>query len=137
MSKTNLPQPERQTQVSTDTTLDKPLFYGSAAVMVAIVVYMIIFETSTAAIMSKLFNFFTDQFGWVYIWATIISFGFMLWLAFGKYGMVKFGGPDATKEFSTFSWIAMFFCSGIGTSLLAWASKEWFYYYNRCCLCLR
>ncbi len=53
----------------------------------------------------------------------------MLWLAFGKYGNVKFGGPDATKEFSTFSWISMFFCSGIGTSLLAWASKEWYYYY--------
>lgn len=26
------------------------------------------------------------------------------------------------------TWIAMFFCSGIGTALMTWATKEWAYY---------
>jgi BCCT family betaine/carnitine transporter len=52
-----------------------------------------------------------------------------LYLAFGKYGNVRFGGPDARPEFSRLSWVAMFFCAGVGTALLAWSSKEWSYYY--------
>ncbi|KKM11654.1 L-carnitine/gamma-butyrobetaine antiporter [Clostridiales bacterium PH28_bin88] len=129
MSKTALSKSEDKIRLSTESTLDKPLFFGAASITLLIVLYMIIFEKSTTVVVSNLFNFFTDQWGWAYIWATMICFGVMMWLAFGKYSQVKFGGPDAKVEFSTFSWIAMFFCSGIGTSLLAWASKEWYYYY--------
>ncbi|MEW5784544.1 MAG: BCCT family transporter [Bacillota bacterium] len=129
MSKAEQSRSEVEVKASPSSTLDKPLFFGAAAITIIIVVMMIVFEAGTNKVVSKLFDLFTDQWGWVYIWATMICFGVMLWLAFGKYGKVKFGGPDAKKEFSTFSWIAMFFCSGIGTSLLAWASKEWYYYY--------
>lgn len=115
---------------SSGSTIDKPLFYGSALVTLLVVVLMLVFTEGTAALLSTLFNFFTDQMGWAYIWITMICFGIMLWLAFGKYKDVKFGGPDAKVEFKTFSWIAMFFCAGIGTALLAWASKEWYYYYT-------
>lgn len=109
--------------------IDKPLFFGSAGVIAVLVFFMIAFEDQSASALSKTFNFLTDQMGAVYLWATLISFGFICWLAFGKYGKVKLGGPDARPEFKTGSWIAMFFCSGIGTSLLSWASKEWYYYY--------
>ena len=49
---------------------------------------------------------------------------------FGKYGDIRLGGPDAKPEFSRWSWIAMFFCSGVGTSLIFWSSIEWSYYYG-------
>ena len=57
-------------------------------------------------------------------------FGVLLWFAFGRYGSVKFGGPDAGPEFRKLSWIGMLFCAGIGTSLLYRATIEWVYYYQ-------
>ena len=113
-----------------ESTVDKPLFYGSALVTGLIVVLLLLFPEGGKKLLSTLFSFCTDQLSWSYIWATIICFGIMLWLAFGKYKDVKFGGPDAKVEFSKFSWVAMFFCAGIGTALLAWASKEWHFYYT-------
>jgi BCCT family betaine/carnitine transporter len=113
-----------------ESTVDKPLFYGSALVTGLIVVALLLFPEGGKKLLSTLFNFCTDQLGWSYIWATLICFGIMLWLAFGKYKDVKFGGPDAKVEFKTFSWVALFFCAGIGTALLAWASKEWHFYYT-------
>lgn len=110
--------------------VDKPLFFSAAVLILVLVVFMVIFEASSGVALQKAFDFLTDQMGAVYIWGTLISGGFIAWLAFGKYKDVKFGGPDAIPEFKTFSWIAMFFCSGIGTSLLAWASKEWYYFYS-------
>ena len=101
--------------------VDKPLFFSAAVLILVLVVFMVIFEASSGVALQKAFDFLTDQMGAVYIWGTLISGGFIAWLAFGKYKDVKFGGPDAIPEFKTFSWIAMFFCSGIGTSLLAWA----------------
>ena len=56
--------------------------------------------------------------------------GMLLWFAFGKYGSVRFGGPEAEPEFRKLSWIAMLFCAGIGTSLLYWSTIEWAYYYQ-------
>ena len=109
--------------------VDKPLFWGAASLIAILVVVMVTFEDSMGGVLQGIFNFMTNQLGWVYIWAAIIVTCIIGWLSFGKYKNVKFGGPEAEKEFNNFSWLAMFFCSGIGTSLLAWASKEWYYYY--------
>ena len=89
-----------------------------------------VFSEPAKDTLGKIFNFTTNQFGFAYIWFVIAMAGVLVFLAFGKYGKVRFGGPDAKPEFSTMSWIAMFFCSGIGTSLLYWATIEWAYYYQ-------
>ena len=36
-------------------------------------------------------------------------FFFSAWLIFGRYGNVKLGAKEDKPEFSTFTWIAMFF----------------------------
>ena len=45
--------------------------------------------------MGKIFNFTTNQMGFTYIWFVIFMAGILVWLAFGKYGKVRMGGPDA------------------------------------------
>ncbi len=52
----------------------------------------------------------------------------MLYLALGKYGKVKLGQPDDKPEFSRFSYIAMLFTAGIGSSLMYWAVVEPIFY---------
>lgn len=108
---------------------DKILFFGSGTLIAVLVALMIIYEQAMGKVFQILFDFFTDQLGALYLWGALISAGFILWLSFGKYKDVRLGGPDSRPEFSTATWLSMVFCSGIGSALLAWGTKEWSYYY--------
>lgn len=110
--------------------LDKKIFWPACLVVTAAFMFMIVFEESSRRVVENIFNFVTNQFGFVYIWAGAIFFISVIWISLGKFGSVRLGGAEARPEFSRISWIAMFFCSGIGTSLIYWSSIEWTYYYT-------
>lgn len=120
---------KKRREVST-APVDKSVFLIGFLVIVAVVITMALFAEPAKGALGKIFNFTTNQLGFTYIWFVLFMAGVLVWLAFGKYGNVRLGGPDAKPEFSTRSWIAMFFCSGIGTSLLYWATIEWVYYFQ-------
>ncbi len=113
-----------------DAEIDKQIFWPAFITVVSVLAAMVIFEEGALSIVKTMFNFVTNQLGFVYIWAGALFLGAMVWLSFGKYSHVRMGGPEARPEFSRISWIAMFFCSGIGTSLIYWSSIEWSYYYT-------
>lgn len=61
---------------------------------------------------------------WFYL-SIIVGFLILsLWLAFGKYGRLKLGGPDTEPEFAYPSWLAMLFAAGMGAGLLYWGVAE-------------
>jgi len=109
--------------------IETQIFASGFAVVLAAILFLFLAGDAASAAIDAVFKFSTNQLGALYIWFTLFCFGVELYLAFGKYGKVRFGGPDARPEFSRMSWIAMFFCAGIGTALMAWASKEWAYHY--------
>ena len=61
-------------------------------------------------------------------WFFMVSVtGFLIasiWLAFGRYGGLKLGGPDDDPEFSVASWLTMLFSAGMGVGLLFWGVAE-------------
>ncbi len=67
-------------------------------------------------------------FGPSYLILTIFCFFFLLFLCLSKFGTYKFGGKEASAEFSYLSWIGMLFCSGIGGGIIYWSGVEWSYY---------
>ena len=67
-------------------------------------------------------------FGPSYLILTLFCFFFLLFLCFSKFGTYKFGGNEASAEFSYLSWIGMLFCSGIGGGIIYWSGVEWSYY---------
>ena len=69
------------------------------------------------------------QVGVFYLWIGFMSFIFLTWVAFSRYGKIKLGPKDSKPSFSTFSWIAMLFCAGIGSGVIYWGTIEWAYYY--------
>ncbi|CAG36451.1 BCCT family transporter [Desulfotalea psychrophila] len=71
------------------------------------------------------FHFITNELGWLYMLAGLVSFIFVLWLAFGPLGDKKLGEE---KEYSTFSWIGMLICAGVGAGVLFGGAIEWAYY---------
>lgn len=106
--------------------MDKRIFWGSLIVVVFIIVPLFFGAEQGLAILNGLKGLLTEKFGWLYMWFTVIVFGVLVWLAFGKYGNIKFGNTD--PEFSTLSWLAMIFTTGIGGGIMYWGVVEWAYY---------
>ncbi|MDH5305818.1 MAG: BCCT family transporter [Myxococcales bacterium] len=105
--------------------------FTTGFVVVLVVLALLFFQGEKAAgAIQAAFDYSTNQLASLYIWFALFCLGVELYLVFGKHAGVRFGGPDARPEFSRLSWVAMFFCAGMGTALLAWASKEWSYHYT-------
>ncbi len=113
-----------------DHNIDWFIFISTAVIVVGVCVPLILFPEAGALSVSTAFDFITTKFGVFYIWAGIAALTFLLWLALGRHGRVRLGPEGCRPEYSTFSWAAMLFCGGIGTTILYWGTIEWAYYYQ-------
>ncbi|MDD2497188.1 MAG: BCCT family transporter [Desulfitobacteriaceae bacterium] len=110
--------------------LDPKVFWPSFIVTMALVFAMIINPEAGSRVVNAAFAIVTGKFGWLFLIFCVFCFSFLLWLAFGRYGSVKFGRPDEKPEFSYFSYIAMLFCAGIGGGIMYWSFVEPIYYFD-------
>ena len=110
--------------------LDKKIFWPALLVVAAISVPLMVAPKAGTATMNAVLSFLTGDFGWLYLWFGVLAFGLLVWLAFGRYGKVLFGKPGDKPQFSTLTWIAMIFTTGIGGGIMYWGMIEWAYYYT-------
>lgn len=75
-------------------------------------------------IMWGIVNTLCDNLGWLINVGTIFSIFFTLFFLISKYGKIKFGGPNAKPEFSTFSWWAISLCAGMGMGIVMFPPAE-------------
>ena len=114
--------------MTNSTQLDRPMFITTLFVILAVTFPIIIFNESAGAYITGLYNYITSHLGWLYEWYAILALGFLLWLAFSRFGAIKLSSDDQAPEFNTLTWITMIFCAGVGAGLLYWAVIEWSYY---------
>ena len=111
------------------TFLNNTHFIILIPVLVCILILAIALFSSPVVVSSAIESFKANALNTLspfYLWLGIAVVGFCLFIAFSKYGNVRLGSEK--PEFSTFSWIAMMFCAGMGSSLMYWAATEWIYY---------
>lgn len=104
--------------------VDFPIFLISVMACSCFYLPMVIFSETANEVIPAIMNRITNDLDWCF---ELVAFGcvvFSLWLIFGKYGKVRLGGEEAKPEFSTFSWIAMIFCAGVGAGIIYWACIE-------------
>ncbi|WP_343231416.1 BCCT family transporter [Saccharopolyspora ipomoeae] len=109
--------------------IDRRIFGFSVLLVALICVPVMIAPERGQQALDALLGVLTGKFGWVYLWFAAAVAAFLGWLAFSRYGRVKFGGRDDKPEFATHSWLAMIFTSGIGGGIIYWGVIEWSYYY--------
>lgn len=105
------------------------LICGSILLLTIVITIVTNQEWSETAIQNA-FNFITKEFGILYIITVNIVLVFLGILAFGKKGKILLGPPNVEKDYSTFSWASMLFCTGIGGAVLYWGATEWVSYYQ-------
>ncbi|SET67345.1 betaine/carnitine transporter, BCCT family [Oceanobacillus limi] len=110
--------------------IDWPTFFGALVILFGVTIPLVIFPEAGAEVINAANRFMTGNFGVLFILMGLLSLIFLLFVAFSKQGKIKLGGRETKREFSTFSWAAMLFSAGIGSSILYWGMIEWAYYYQ-------
>jgi len=105
-------------------SLDKGVFWPGV-LMILVAALAISFNPEPVRIgVKSLLAIITGQFGWLLLLFGFFSFVSLGWLAFGRYGHIKLGGPEEEPEFSNFSWVCMIFCAAMGISIINWSFVE-------------
>ena len=98
--------------------MDKKVYFISLAIVILMVAALILVPDVVKIVIETAFDFCVNKFGWLYILVSVFCFALFFYLYFGKYGNIKFGAPEDKPRFSTFSWAAMIFTSGAGSSTI-------------------
>ncbi len=113
-----------------DSNVDKTNFIATLVIILLVSVPLVLNPEAGARVMQDAYAYIATNFGWLYLLGGIAALFLLLWLAFGRYGQVRLGAQGESPEFSTYSWVAMLFCAGIGAGLMYWSAIEWAYYYQ-------
>ncbi len=104
--------------------VDRVVFAVAGALILAVIVWGVASPAGLADFAAAGYALVTEDFGWLFGILTVVVFGFMMWLGFGRYRAVRLGQDDEQPEFSTVSWVAMLFSAGIGIGLLFYGPLE-------------
>jgi len=108
--------------------IDWPTFGASVAFIVVVCIPLAFAPDIAGKRLEIIYNYISNEFGILYLLASVGAIGFLVWLASSRFGGIRLG--DDEIEFSQMSWIAMLFCAGIGAGLMYWCVIEWSYYYD-------
>lgn len=108
--------------------VDKWIYGITMASILVLVGLLAVVPDTMLSLVESLYTYVVDRFGWMYIFISAGCFALFLFLYFSKYGNIKLGKPDTKPRFSTFSWAAMIFTSGAGSSTIILGFSEPLYY---------
>lgn len=100
-------------------------------VIAGIFFVFILIPEKTKFFIEYVYKIAVDKYGWAYIAACMASFAVLLWISFSKYGNIKLGGANEKPQYSNFSWGAMIFTSGVGSSAVILGFMEPLYYLEK------
>ncbi|UOQ43823.1 BCCT family transporter [Halobacillus salinarum] len=110
--------------------IDWPTFIGALFLLLAVTIPLVLFPEAGKKFVGDANSFLTGNFGVLYMVMGLSVFAFLVYVAFSKNGQIKLGDEGEKPEFNTFSWAAMLFAAGIGSSILYWGTIEWAFYYQ-------
>ncbi len=109
--------------------IDWFIFVSSAAIVFAVCIPLGLYPEAGSVALNTAFQYVTQKLGIGYILFSIAAIVLLVYLASSRFGSIRLG-DQPRPDFATFSWAAMLFCGGIGTSVLYWGTIEWAYYYQ-------
>ncbi|MGV8907016.1 MAG: BCCT family transporter [Acetobacterium sp.] len=96
----------------------------STILLVLFIAATLIFPNRAADLFSVIMAGITKNAGWFFIAVANVFVVAALYFAFGRYGSIKIGGPEARPEFTKASWYAMLLSAGTGIGLIFWSVAE-------------
>ncbi|CAM2909124.1 Choline/glycine/proline betaine transport protein [Prescottella defluvii] len=104
--------------------INKPVFYISSAIIVAITAWAMIAPDNADAVIGSVVDWISGAFGWWYFLVATLIIVFVLFLALSRYGKIKLGPNHSLPRYNVFTWGAMLFAAGIGIDLMFFSVSE-------------
>ncbi|MBC7405281.1 MAG: BCCT family transporter [Cytophaga sp.] len=111
--------------------IDPAVFFTAFVILLAASLPIFFWPTQAGPKIIATYDWIAENLGLLYQFSVIGAAVFLSWIAFGKHGKIRLGGDSEAPEFSTFSWMSMLFCGGVGAGLIYWATIEWGYYLDK------
>lgn len=105
-------------------TINPPVFYGSAVLIAALVLFAGLFPQSAQDFFGQLQAWILDNVSWFYILAVALILLSTLFLAFSRYGDIKLGPDHSQPDYNSTTWFAMLFSAGMGIGLMFFGVAE-------------
>jgi glycine betaine transporter len=100
------------------------IFWISLGLVVPFVLWGTLRPENLDTVTTGVQEWLVDQFGWFYLITASVILGFVIYLAFSRFGKIRLGRDDEEPEYSTRSWFAMLFSAGMGIGLVFWGVAE-------------
>jgi len=110
-------------------TVNPTVFGVSFVVVVAFVLYSVIWTGPASRLFGAAQDAVIDALGWGYILAVAVFLIFVLGVLISRYGTITLGDPGERPAYGTVSWIAMLFSAGMGIGLIFWSVAEPIFHY--------
>ncbi|WP_160112535.1 BCCT family transporter [Salicibibacter kimchii] len=110
--------------------LDHKILWPVLVILLLVLVPIGINPSAAENIVGTTLDFITSNFGWLYLLFPFAILVFFIWILFGRLGRTKLGDPDDKPEFSTFSWFAMIFTTGIAAEIMYESIMEPLHFFN-------
>jgi len=104
--------------------VDPAVFWGSAALIGALVGWGLLAPASLGARMTSTLGWIIGNFGWGFV---LVAFGGLvlcIFLVVSRFGAIRLGPDDSRPAFGTFSWVSMMFAAGLGAGLLFYGTAD-------------
>ncbi|WP_236179544.1 MULTISPECIES: choline BCCT transporter BetT [Pseudomonas] len=105
-------------------TLNPPVFYTSAVILLLLVLYASIFHNHAQVVFANVQHWIITNVSWFYILAVAIILGTVVFLGMSRYGDIKLGPDHSTPDYSSTTWFAMLFSAGMGIGLMFFGVAE-------------
>nr|WP_236683126.1 BCCT family transporter [Demequina globuliformis] len=100
------------------------VFWPSAILILAFVVFAIIWPTVAENVFDAIQSTIINAFGWYYVLIAAVFVGFALVMGFSRFGNIVLGKDSDKPQFSMFSWFALLFAAGMGIGLVFYGVAE-------------
>ncbi len=106
------------------TTINPPVFYGSAVLVAAIVLFTSMFPEGAQELFGSVQGWIVESVSWFYILTLALILLATIFLAASRYGDIKLGPDHSEPDYKNSSWFAMLFSAGMGIGLMFFGVAE-------------
>lgn len=105
-------------------TINPPVFFTSATIIIALVVFASAAPDIAQSVFGAIQSWIMENVSWFYVLTVALILIGIAFMAMSRYGDIKLGPDHSTPDYKNSAWFAMLFSTGMGIGLMFFGVAE-------------